>query len=96
MQLKPLFNELTQRLKRHKSYQIAMARMEKKYPLLTKHDLEQKYTQNNHMSSLEEVCSICWENLKKHDVCHVVISFIRIVFEVGWNKTPHVRILFYS
>ena len=65
MQLKPLFNELTQRLKRHKSYRTAMARMEKKYPLLTKYDLEQKYTKNNHLSTLEEVCSICWEKFEK-------------------------------
>jgi hypothetical protein len=65
MQLKPLFNELTQRLKRHKSYRNAMIRMEKKYPLLTKYDLEQKYMKQNHISSLEEVCSICWEKFEK-------------------------------
>ena len=65
MQLKPLFNELTQRLKRHKSYRSAMIRMEKKYPLLTKYDLEQKYMKQNHISSLEEVCSICWEKFEK-------------------------------
>lgn len=65
MQLKPLFNELTQRLKRHKSYRNAMIRMEKKYPLLTKYDLEQKYLKQNHLSSLEEVCSICWEKFEK-------------------------------
>jgi len=65
MQLKPLFNELTQRLKRHKSYRNAMIRMEKKYPLLTKHDLEQKYLKQNHISSLEEICSICWEKFEK-------------------------------
>ncbi|UJR08649.1 hypothetical protein I4U23_012908 [Adineta vaga] len=65
MQLKPLFNELTQRLKRHKSYRIAMLRMEKKYPLLTKYDLEQKYLKQNYVSSLDEVCSICWEKFEK-------------------------------
>jgi autocrine motility factor receptor len=65
MQLKPLFNELTQRLKRHKSYRNAMIRMEKKYPLLTKYDLEQKYLKQNHVSSLEEICSICWEKFEK-------------------------------
>ena len=65
MQLKPLFHELTQRLKKHKSYRIAMLRMEKKYPLLTKYDLEQKYLKQNHRSSLEEVCSICWEKFDK-------------------------------
>ncbi|CAF0819956.1 unnamed protein product [Adineta ricciae] len=65
MQLKPLFNELTQRLKRHKSYRIAMIRMEKKYPLLTKYDLEQKYLKQNYVSSLDEVCSICWEKFEK-------------------------------
>lgn len=65
MQLKPLFNELTQRLKRHKSYRNAMIRMEKKYPLLTKYDLEQKYLKQNHVSSLDEVCSICWEKFEK-------------------------------
>ncbi|CAM2704568.1 unnamed protein product [Rotaria socialis] len=65
MQLKPLFNELTQRLKRHKSYRNAMIRMEKKYPLLTKYDLEQKYMKQNHVSSLDEVCSICWEKFEK-------------------------------
>lgn len=65
MQLKPLLNELTQRLKRHKSYRNAMIRMEKKYPLLTKYDLEQKYLKQNHISSLEEICSICWEKFEK-------------------------------
>ncbi|CAF1141068.1 unnamed protein product [Rotaria sp. Silwood1] len=65
MQLKPLFNELTQRLKRHKSYRNAMIRMEKKYPLLTKYDLEQKSIKQNHISSLDEICSICWEKFEK-------------------------------
>ncbi|CAF2809092.1 unnamed protein product [Rotaria sp. Silwood2] len=65
MQLKPLFNELTQRLKRHKLYRMAMIRMENKYPLLTKYDLEQKYSQKNYLSTLEEVCSICWEKFEK-------------------------------
>lgn len=65
MQLKPLFHELTQRLKKHKSYRMAMLKMEKKYPLLTKYDLEQKYLKQNHRSTLEEVCSICWEKFDK-------------------------------
>ncbi|CAF3827749.1 unnamed protein product [Rotaria sp. Silwood1] len=79
MQLKPLFNELTQRLKRHKLYRMAMIRMEKKYPLLTKYDLERKYRQQNYLSTLEEVCSICWEKFEKarrlpcghlfHEIC---------------------------
>jgi hypothetical protein len=63
MQLQPLFNELTQRLKRHKSYRIALIRMEKKYPLLTKYDLEEKSRQEKH--SLDEICSICWEKFEK-------------------------------
>ncbi|CAF1396543.1 unnamed protein product, partial [Rotaria sordida] len=65
MQLKPLCNELIQRLKRHKLYRMAMIRMKKKYPLLTKYDLEEKYRQQNHLSTLEEVCSICWEKFEK-------------------------------
>ncbi|UJR37573.1 hypothetical protein I4U23_030274 [Adineta vaga] len=65
MQLKPLFNELTQRLKRHKAYRLAMTRMEKKYPLVTKHDIEEKARRQNHVSSSEEICAICWENFEK-------------------------------
>ncbi|CAF1366377.1 unnamed protein product [Adineta steineri] len=65
MQLKPLFNELTQRLKRHKSYRLAMILMQKKYPLLTKYDLEEKFRLQNHTSTLDEVCSICWEKFEK-------------------------------
>ncbi|CAF1118572.1 unnamed protein product [Adineta ricciae] len=65
MQLKPLFNELTQRLKRHRSYRLAMTRMEKKYPLLTKHDLEEKARKQNCLSSSEEICAICWEQFDK-------------------------------
>lgn len=65
MQLKPLFHELTQRLKKHKSYRMAMLKMEKKYPLLTKYDLEQKYLKQNHRSTLDEICSICWEKFDK-------------------------------
>ena len=74
MQLKPLFNELTQRLRKHKIYRTAMIRVEKKYPLLTKYDLEEKSRQQNQISTLEEVCSICWEKLKKQDVYHVNFS----------------------
>jgi len=83
MQLKPLCNELTQRLKRHKSYRSAMIRMEKKYPLLTKYDLEQKYIKQNYISSLEEVCSICWEKFEKARClpCKIKLKRARRIFE---------------
>ncbi len=76
MQLKPLFNELTQRLKRHKSYRSSMIRMEKKYPLLTKYDLEEKSRQQK----FEEICSICWEKFEKAQCLPCNLHSIKYIF----------------
>jgi len=88
MQLKPLFNELAKRLKKHKSYRIAMIGMEKNYPLLTKYDLEEKSRQkNHHLSTLEEICSICWENFEKARCLPCKL------FEIKSNKNYLISIL---
>ncbi|CAF1099663.1 unnamed protein product, partial [Didymodactylos carnosus] len=64
MQLKPLIDELMQRMKRHNLYRLAMSKMEQKYPLLTKYELEEKFKKNRNYSP-DEVCSICWERFEK-------------------------------
>ncbi|CAF1286843.1 unnamed protein product, partial [Didymodactylos carnosus] len=70
MQLKPLIDELMQRIKRHNLYRVAMLKMEQKYPLLTKHELGEKFKKNNNYSP-DEVCSICWEKFEKARCGHL-------------------------
>lgn len=59
MQLRFLFHEIQRRFRRHKNYLLVVARMEARYPMAAKEELE-GHAQNGG----DDSCAICWDRME--------------------------------
>jgi len=59
MQLRFLFHEIQRRFRRHKNYLLVVARMEARYPMAPKDELE-KHAQDGG----DDACAICWDKME--------------------------------
>jgi len=59
MQLRFLFHEIQRRFRRHKNYLLVVARMEARYPMAPKAELE-KHAQDGG----DDSCAICWDKME--------------------------------
>jgi len=59
MQLRFLFHEIQRRFRRHKNYLLVVARMEARYPMASKEELE-KHAQEGG----DDSCAICWDKME--------------------------------
>jgi len=59
MQLRFLFHEIQRRFRRHKNYLLVVARMEARYPMAPKEELE-KHAQDGG----DDSCAICWDKME--------------------------------
>lgn len=59
MQLRFLFHEIQRRFRRHKNYLLVVARMEARYPMAPKEDLEKHAEEGG-----DDSCAICWDKME--------------------------------
>jgi len=59
MQLRFLFHEIQRRFRRHKNYLLVVARMEARYPMAQKDELEKHAEEGG-----DDSCAICWDRME--------------------------------
>jgi len=59
MQLRFLFHEIQRRFRRHKNYLLVVARMEARYPMASKDELEKHALEGG-----DDSCAICWDKME--------------------------------